>query len=396
MKRLITKTFNFLFLYPIKIKYCSQSIYRTLLGCLYLWDYTKDKKWKNRADKLCSILIEIQRPDGGFDNGYDYNFGRFHKKGESISPELTGLLVLVEYYKRFPNKDVGTASKKAANWIAENAFRVDEDKWAIPYGPYSCKDIIVNNGISFAASALGVYLSFFYDKNLENVYHGMNKYLYQVLHSKQDQPGRFWYYSDQSRTDLTPFAKAKIDYYHQMQQAESHAIAESSFSSPFQKDIVVSTVDHVAFKQGNNAIIPYYNTQTDIHLWGYSSCASGFIMASKLNKEKSEEYKERAARILNWIIKYSWNNSYFFPIITQDGKIKDKKFYVRSDAWVFSAFAHAISENVIEDTHVSICEKSFCKMESVDFSGIENHATNKRIRFFKMIISNLMTGLWPR
>jgi hypothetical protein len=391
------------FLYPIYIEHCSQSIYKPLLGCLLLWDVTNNAVWEKRSKKLCHLLIKIQKSDGGFDNGYDYNFGRFHKKGEPIAPELVGLFALTEYYKRFGGENVAYAAKKAAYWIKNNAFQINGNEWAIPYGPYSSKEVIVYNGTSFAAGSLGVYLSVFPSKELEIIYHGMNKYLYNVLSSTPNELGKFWYYSDQSRKDLSDYQRNKIDYYHQMQQVEIHSEAENCLSSPFQKEIIYSATEFITAKQLENGAIPYTkqteNKGGDLHLWGFCSCASGFILAGKLNQSKKIEYLERAKKIYNWIIKYSWNGEYFYPIISENGKVTDKRFYVRSDAWVFHSFSVAVKEGIEAERYLDICEKSYCKMEAANFSGIENHASNKRIRLVNNILQKVLfikNWLWQK
>jgi len=397
VKSTILELINNVLFYPIQIKYCSQTIYQTLLGCVRLWDATHDEKWEKRAKIVCEILMRIQSPDGGFDIGYDFNFGRLHKKGEPTSPELIGLMALVEYYKRFGGDHVATAAKKAANWISNNAIQLTGDKWAIPYAPYSIKEIMVYNGTSFAAGALGVYLPIFPNDKLETIYHGMNRYLYGVLSSTSNQPGQFWYYSDQSRTDLTELQRDKIDYYHQMQQVEMHVEAELCLNSPYQTDLIFAASEHVAYKQDGKGVIPYTNRKeyfsAQIHLWGYCSCASGFIMAGKVLKSKSEEFKERAERIYNWIYQHAWNGEHFYRIISKDDSAIDSKFYVRSDAWVFNSFSLAVKEGINAVKYLDVCERTYRKIEKSDFSGIENHASNRRIRLMSKIllfISNLI------
>lgn len=384
---------------PKKVSYCSQTIYQVLLGCLRLWDKTQDKQWQRRADELCNILLKIQKPDGGFDIGYDFNFGMLHKKGESTSPELIGLIALVEYHKRFANDNVKLAAQKTALWIKKNSIRIDEDKWAIPYAPYSTKKVMVYNGTSFAVGALGAYLSVFPDEELEVIYHGMVNYLYSSLSALNEQPGKFWYYSDQTRNDLTEVQRKKIDYYHQMQQVEMHAMAELNINSKKQLDIIREASQHIANKQNELGVIPYLNTSVPIHVWGYCSCASGFIYSSKLIKEKKDEYFTRALKILEWLETYSWNSNYFFAILSENGQVIDNRFYVRSDAWVFNTFALAVKENINKDKYLHICDKCYRKMESVDFSGIENHASNRRIRTFMKIIqaaSSVNKQLWQK
>nr|WP_315161295.1 hypothetical protein [uncultured Flavobacterium sp.] len=399
MKKLILSLTNSILLKPVIVKHCSQTIYQALIGCLRLWDATQDDKWKKRAEKLCHIMIDIQRPDGGFDINYDFNFGMLHKKGESTAPELVSLLALVEYYKRFGGKDVEAASKRAAQWIKKHAIKIDDKKWAIPYSPYSTKEVMVYNGTSFAAGALGVYLSVFPDGELMHIYEGMNKYLYDVLSTDTDLPGKFWYYSDQSRSNLSYLQREKIDYYHQMQQVEMHVLSELELSAKYQIDIIRMASEHVAHMQNKDSVIPYLNTFTAIHLWGFCSCASGFILAAKLIKEKETEYKTKAVGILDWIVSNSWNGRYFYPIVAEDGQVVDGKFYVRSDAWVFNTLALAIKECVYSKKHIEICEVNYNKMESVGFSGIENHASNYRIRtVFKLIeiASRLKRRIWPK
>lgn len=402
MKPLKSRLFGFVnrtLLKPVYVNHCSQTLYQGLIGCLKLWTYTGNLIWKYRAKALCEFLIKIQRPDGGFDIGYDFNFGRLHKKGESTSPELVGLLALVEYYKVFGGEDVKRAAHRAAFWVKTYALNLDEGKWAIPYGPYSIREVMVYNGTSFAAGAIGVYLSVFQDDELEKIYHGMNRYLYEVLETKINEPGKFWYYSDQERSDLTEIQRNKVDYYHQMQQVEMHAMAELSFSSPLQKEMILDATKYVASLQENAGTIPYYNIQTPIHIWGFCSCASGFIYASQFDNEMKEEYLVRARRVLKWIVNYSWNGDFFYPIVEKDGTVKDYSFYVRSDAWVFNSMALAIKEGVIENDYLDICEKLYLKMESVNFSGIENHASNLRIRLVNRILQNAATikkRVWPK
>ena len=227
----------------------------------------------------------------------------------------------------------------------------------------------------------------------------MNKYLYEVLNTKIGEAGKFWYYSDQRRADLTEIQRNKVDYYHQMQQVEMHAMAELSFSSPFQKEMILYATKHVANLQENAGTIPYYNTPTPIHMWGFCSCASGFIYASQFDNGTREEYLVRARGVLKWILDYSWTGDYFYPIVEKDGTVIDHNFYVRSDAWVFNSMALAIKEGVIENDYLDICEKSYFKMESVHFSGIENHASSLRIRLVNRILQNAATiknRVWPK
>ncbi|WP_439504244.1 beta-L-arabinofuranosidase domain-containing protein [Sediminibacterium sp.] len=386
---MIKKAVQFIYkylLFPTKVNMCSQTLYQSLLGTIRLYQHNNDKKWEKRANQLVKLLVQIQRPDGGFDIGYDFNFGKFHKKGESTSPELVAMLALVEYYKIFGGEEVKISAQKAAKWIKSNALNLGDGNWSIPYGPYSTKEVMVYNGTSFAVGAIGVYLSIFKDDKLEEIYHGMNNYLFSVLSSSSLDKGKFWFYSDQMRNDLTILQRNKIDYYHQMQQVEMHSIAEISLTSPFQKQIILDATEHIFSKQDESGIIPYFNTYTPIHLWGFCSCASGFIYASIFDNKRKSDYIEGAKRIVTWILENAWTGEYFYPIVDENGKVVDSNYYVRSDAWVFNTVALAIKENVISGEYINICEKCYTKMELSDFSGLENHASNFRIRIVYKLI----------
>lgn len=401
MKSLIIKFIYKNLLYPPKVKFCSQTIYQSLLGCLHLWDFINKDIWHNRAKQLCDILIEIQQPDGGFDIGYDFNFGLFHRKGESTSPELVALWALVEYYKRFKYPPAEKAMHRAASWIKDNVIWSSDEKCYIPYAPYSTKEIIVYNGTSFAAGSLGIYLSFFPDNELEKIYHAMNSYLYSVMSETEDFPGSFWYYNDQDTEKIPDKNKTKIDYYHQMQQVEIHSAAYLALSdnssidleqSPCLK-IIKNATEHVLARQNKAGSIPYTNSSDPenpiVHTWGFCSCASGFLNAAKLIPKRKDIYINAAIKVYNWILNNSWNGNYFHPIISASGKGNDTNYYIRSDAWVFNSLAFAVKNNIDSDRYLEICEKTFTNMSKHNFSGIENHA----LCFRKKVVFNLLSRL---
>ncbi len=232
---------------PPHIRHCSQTIYEAILGCLRMWDATAEDKWRERTDRLARILISIQRPDGGFDIGYEFNFGRLHKKGQSTSPELVGLVALSEYARLIDEKQTGPAAHRAAEWIRKRALHMGDGKIAIPYSPYTINEVMVYNGTSFACGALGCYLGQFGgDDELDRVYRGMVRYLNSVLTVDKDMPGRFWYYCDQSRNDWDDLKRSKIDYYHQMQQVEMHSLAQQVCPVEGQINIIRDAVDQIA------------------------------------------------------------------------------------------------------------------------------------------------------
>ena len=75
----------------------------------------------------------------------------------------------------------------------------------------------------------------------------------------------------------------------------------------------------------------------------------------------------------------------------EDGTPTTKRYYVRSDAWVFNSLALAINEGVAGADILSICENTYKRMERYSFSGLENHASNTRLyianRFLQCLLA---------
>lgn len=384
MKKFLLQMYRVIFPYP-KVRYCSQTIYEVLLGCLRMYETTKDLKWKKRSEKVMAILKQIQMPDGGFDIGYDFFFGMMHKKGDSTSPEMVGLLALTEYARVFSAyDDVQPYADRAVYWIRKNVKKVSEGVYAIPYSPYTTSEIMVYNGTSFVCAALGYYIGVFQRKDIElsTIYQGMINYLEKSMYSSKSDPGKFWYYPVQERNDISGLMLSKIDYYHQMQQVEVHSYAQQVSPNTLQAGMIKNASDHVISLSKRFEITPYTNNtiffKDHIHVWGLCSVASGLMMAQDSLGYKIEGADELIEKVIFWIRQFSWNGSYFYPVLSSDGVPQMKQYMVRSDAWVFNTFCCYFQQNrdgQIED----ILEKAYCNIERNNFSGRESHAHGGKI-----------------
>jgi hypothetical protein len=380
MKSTIKKILSVTLQRPLYVKYCSQTIYTSLLACLRMWDATQEQVWRQRADDVLAILLEIQRPDGGFDIGYEFSFGMLHRVGESTAPETMALTALSEYAHRFGQADVRAPARRTADWIQGFALDRGEGRIAIPYGPYSIRDVMVANGTSFAAGALGSYLGCIEDDpELERIYRGMVRFARHAQASDDELAGRFWYYGDRDAPNLDPNRATKIDYYHQMQQVEVHALAEQRKSAPEQLDIVRDASDHIVALQDRHEIIPYMETAARyggvIHTWGFSSVAAGLLEAAVLLPERRDVYHAVARRVCGWLIDNAWTGKHFHAFVTEQGEPVGDTPMVRSDAWVLSAMASAC-HHLGEGPWWDVVDPCFCNMAAVDFSGLESHASS--------------------
>ncbi|MEM7475782.1 MAG: hypothetical protein AAF483_12385 [Planctomycetota bacterium] len=363
-----------------------------------MYEATGTRDWEDRAHQLRKILCGIQQTDGGFDIGYDFSFGHMHKAGQSTSPELVGLVALCEYARLFGSSEVEIAARKAAEWIRMHALDMGNGLVAIPYSPHTIKEVMVYNGTSFACGALGCYLGQFGgDDHLAHLYSGMIRYLDSVLTIDEKLPGRFWYYSDQSREDLDILQRAKIDYYHQMQQIEMHAIAQTYKPDTLQLAFIRDCAEHVLDIRKSKSVVPYTNDNRyfkgEIHLWGLCSVASGLLEAAKHCEDRAVAYRNTAEETLEWIVRNGWNGQSFEAVLKDNGdRITPRRYMVRSDAWVFNSLA-AATKHFDSDRWLKTADECFRKMESVHFSGPENHASNTRKRIAGAIAQKLKSML---
>lgn len=384
MKKIIKK----ILLKPPFVKYCSQTIYQAMLGSIKLYEATNDLLWKEECDYLLKILLSIQRPDGGFDIGYEFNFGLLHKKGDSTSPEMIGLLALLEYKRVFGLKEeIETAISIAIGWI-ENNYTSANEKHYFPYSPMNTKEQMVYNGSSFVIGGLGVYLGENSNKNLQSKYQNVISYLNTIVYKTSN--GGYFYYYDQDRDDVPILMRDKVDFYHQAQQIEMHCYAQLASPIDEQLDMIKITLDYLEFVYNKDGLIPYTKDNLffggNIHVWGYVSTISAFIMGAKLFPEKKKIYLFYAENIATWIIKRSFNGRFFIPIVKQNGDAIYDKYMVRSDAWVFNSLASLYSEKKSPDT-LNVLNIIYQKMRKVDFSGRETHASNQVTRQLSGLIS---------
>ncbi|HCH2842714.1 TPA: hypothetical protein NKT21_001960 [Vibrio parahaemolyticus] len=381
---------------------CSQTVYQSLMAAISVYKIKRTSKSLELVNDIALVLIDIQRPDGGYDIGYDFNFGKLHKKGESTSPELYAVValnlaydVLIQGGNEFEKSIILIKSSiiKSIAWIRSNAVRLSDDMYAIPYGPYSTHDIMVYNGVSFATGALGTSLRFFKGsdlKELVSIYNGFNRYLLSNL--MESEYGFVWYYNVQSRNDLDRKALNKIDFYHQAQQLEMHAIAQDYYPDGSQLEIVkmaATTLINISiYNKGN---VPY--TNDDIYfngryyLWGMSSLVPGLLKCVKYLPHLKLDIERSAKYVHAFISKYGINHKehMYFSVLSKDLKALNYPYMPRSDSWVVASrlYYHEYFNTNDFNFEVSILERII----NCNYSGQENHAQNKRKKILIKIIS---------
>ena len=362
---------------PRWIKYCSQTLYESLFFCNNMYTITQDEIWKSEGFQLIGKIREIQQDDGGFDIGYEFNFGKIHKTGWSSAPECKMLVALIEYGNLFGFESVSDIIEKGIYWINSNSYQIENDKWVLPYCPKATSEVMVYNGISFALAPLAMYYRYVKpDPKIKQIHDGYINYLYDEF----EWDNGYWKYSDQRRTDLNKLQKLKIDNYHLGQQLEMHC--HSYLSLPNEKNLKIITnlsrylikIYQSDYPNPINYLNYINNDKIGVHLWGYSSLINGYLKYFEISKEPTliqiSEY------IFNWINKNAWSDDHYLCIYHAISEKNDNLFYPRSDAWVINNLSRCYLFSPM-DFDIRRLEGVYHEIKKQDFSGYENHAATK-------------------
>lgn len=371
----------------------SQTLYECLLGCLDLYDITKEEHWLAESSTLAKLIVNHQNSDGGFNIGYDFIFGKdMSKKGEkeSTTPEILSLYALKKYHNLTKDISVEEAISKGLDWLISNIKKINENEYAVPYAPLTNNEVHITNATSFSAGTLSLFVE--ESPNLKKYVEGMNKYMLNQL--EKNEKGYYWRYFDRYSSNFKVNTnKNKVDNYHIGQQLRYHCVSYTNCKDQNSYEIISKVQSYLLNNVDSKGWIPYVETtegKTDkIDLWGYSSVLKGLADSSDIIKDSNDLIKKKINQIFENIYKYSWNGTYFNPIIFENGKVYDRRFYPRSDAWVFHSILHSYqlldSEN--KKIALEISKENYQEIKKRNFRGLENHAISPRKVIFSKIIS---------
>ena len=364
---------------PVKNIKSSQTLYEALLTSINLGKVHPCIPYRQSAEKIARLIVESQLEDGGFDIGYNFQFGKGMKKKnkkESTSPEILSLYALTAYYEMYHDDEVIPAIEKAVKWTVNNSVEVEKNLWAIPYAPCSYTEIHITNATSFAVAALAYYTKVFQDNTYKSIINGMLAYMKSQLTLKEDYG--YWNYFENALVDESGYSK--IDNYHIAQQLFYHIKVSEIYSNADNTFIVEKVSRYIHFLLEDSIKVPYTivlgKKSQDIHIWGYCSLLSCECLLGE--RDKAESLKD-------FIIGEFWNGNYFVPIINLEGTILDNNYYPRSDAWVL----HSLSEYIIfkNDKQIKeIVDKGMERLNSHAYCGLENHVITMRKKVFSKIV----------
>lgn len=327
--------------------------------------------------RIVAIVRKIQRPDGGFDIGYAFNFGLLHAKGESTAPESLMLVPLILCKQLEFDVSVTDVIERGIRWILERMVYVDERSAYMPYGPDRSKDVIVYNGTSFAQAPLSMWGSITGRAALLQHSEDMVRYLAERAFSSGS--GLVMPYSE-PRIGMLKEEIEKIDYYHLAQQAEMHFLSARWAGSSLSRQLAVGFATTLRSLSSRCDVIPYLNNglfHHEVHAWGLASTVAALVDAFEFTGDRS--FLDAAAKQYEWLSVHALRDDTVVPVLAEDGRAIDQAYYPRSDAWVVAALSKFLPHLGREDREKggAQLERIYQRIARSDFSGYDNHASTR-------------------
>lgn len=382
---------------PEKDIMSSQTLYEALLTTLDMYEASDNmaekEYWQDESFSIATLIKKSQLPNGGFDLGYNFLFGKGLKKTfekEATTPEVLSIYALYRFREVYGSEKTMFISEcidRGAEWIFSNVIEVDQ-KYAIPYAPHTYKKVHITNGVSFAIGVIAYYLKYNPDDDkIINVFNGMIEFMYDELESTEN--GAYWpyFYQNGSKSEKE-LINDKVDNYHIAQQLKYHCVAYKLFPTSKNLKIIKLVSEYLYSNIDENMFIPYTRNgsklSTKIDMWGYTSIIKAFTEVSELLND--DKYAKVSGEIVNKVLNHSWNGKYFYPILDKDFNTFDSNFYPRSDAWVLHSLAHYYKKNSQNKKLNDVILTGYKSISEVNFIGYENHTlSTRKILFIKLL-----------
>ncbi len=380
----------------------SQTLYECLLFLLEAQECQPRDEFQVAARRVASLIVESQLPDGGFDIGYNFRFGRRLEKShpkEGTTPEVLSLTSLALYHRVFFDDAVLPTLQLGLNWIRRHLLWM-EDRCAVPYAPLTSSRVHITNATSFALSAMATSAAVLDCRDLvEKEIQGMYLFMRDQL-CPSSGGGSYWPYFHQTDELLASEPGAeKIDNYHMGQQLYHHVLAQRFFPSSVNLEIIQSVLDYLLAVQEEDGFIPYTvkagRKSDSVDTWGFASTITGFMAAGEMLE--SERATIAGRKVADYLWQHAWADGFFYPIISQaTKKASDRHHYPRSDAWVIHGLAMALrTDPEFDPRRLDRLFSCYEKISGEDFRGLENHTLTWRKRVFGAVAATMLS-MQPR
>jgi hypothetical protein len=365
---------------------CSQTLYETLLAIIDIYELTKKAVYLEQIKNVSSLIVKNQNRDGGFNIGYNFNFGTRlikNNNNESTAPEMLSLYALIRANEYLKSDKINSAVSYGVHWIEKHSIKISAEKYGIPYAPNTLNDVHIINASSFCLPALAYYAkNNKKDDRIKLLFNRYINFLYDELETNCFSDGKYWrYFYRGGKRFENEIQKDKIDNYHLGQQLKYHCVIQKIIPTNKNLKIIKHLSDYLLSIRNTHGIYEYCNSHSfkpnNIHIWSFSSAIQGFVDAYSIIKD--EKLLESAVTIKKWIIKNSWNGKYFIPVLDLNGNVLDNNYYPRTNAWTIHSMTQYMQYYGIEEDLLQIVEKVYSDLSNNSFIGKEKHVWTKRL-----------------
>jgi len=336
--------FNFLkeflwFAPKLRVK-SSQTFYQLAFALQYL--QIGDIAFLDKVKKQLIIgLLGQQRPNGGFDIGFNFLFGTGKMKPYAACPTTPETLSVFGLYLLMDEKnsqEVMSALNKHWNWLA--TYTTDISPHRIAYCPeFSTEPHIVNSN-SFA-SVTSAILSKLNVIDKEPLY--LEALKENLIISKDGKSAYYPYFLFSSPLNSNEAQLSKVDNYHLAQQGWSHLVR---FKLEGDNDdfIIASQIFNDFLQSGAETQILNYcrdpsHTPMHVPLWGAMSLVQFCGEYYQITKD------QRAITIIrlytDFVLSFESVSGRYPAVVSADGDIIDELEFIRGDAWICHGFSCA-------------------------------------------------------
>lgn len=384
----------------------SQTLYECLFYCINRARHGNKLFWEQESEKVAVEIVKSQLENGGFDIGYNFQFGnslRKQKKFEGTSPELLSVVALNLYLlqkKELNNQSLSDeilrSVLRGVRWAQSQLIETDQGV-AIPYAPETAPIVHIPNATSFALCALATSLHHpdLIDKRdeISATVKRMYQFMMSQLVPSARGDGAYWpYFFQTNNIQELRLGNDKIDNYHLAQQLFFHCLSQEFVPDDTNLSIIRATTQYLISLVSADGFVPYQfsqgKTSEKVDTWGFSSVPMALIAASKYVDDPSLD--KALKQTTHFLLTHCRGEEHFYPIILWgDGEPFDKEFYPRSDAWVI----HACSEvaSIIKEEDLEFCDSVYFRIRDSGFIGKENHTLTTRKKIFGVIVRLAMS-----
>ena len=360
---------EFLWFAPrLKVK-SSQTFYQLAFALQYL--QVDDVSFIDRLKKQLMLgLLRQQRPNGGFDIGFNFLFGTGKLKPYSscpTTPETLSVFGLYLLMDENNSQEVMTALTKHWNWLV--TYTTDTSQQRIAYCPEFSTIPHIVNSTNFASVTSAILMKL---KVIKKEPHYLEALKENLIINQDANTAYYPYFLPASTLNSNEAQLTKVDNYHLAQQGWCHLIRFKLGASPDDLKIATQIFNFFLHSEAENKILNYCrdpaHTPKNVPLWGAMSLVQFCGEYYSITKDT------RAITITrlyaDFVLSFEKVSGRYPAVVSDNKDVIDACEFIRGDAWICHGFACAFNATK-DDLYKDAAYRLLISIEERGFIGRE-------------------------